>query len=104
MSAAIAFFLGAFNVSVTAENELSLVGSFGGAVGAPGETAGISWSVGSSSTVMQGLKNGFFGHGASNQLTINGDLTAVTDANIRTVMQNLLNALQAYGLIIDGTT
>ena len=104
LTVAVAIFLNAFNLSLVASNEAILTGSFGGGVGEPSFFSGLTWTAADHSTVVQGAKNGFYGHGAVHQQTLLGDISAITDANAKTVLANLANLLAATGLLINGTT
>jgi hypothetical protein len=47
---------------------------------------------------------GFFGTAKVAQQTVTGALSAVTDTNAKAVLTSLIDALSAYGLVVDGTT
>lgn len=46
----------------------------------------------------------FFGGSKVSKQTVSGPLSAVTDGAAKAVLTSLINALEAYGLIIDGTS
>ncbi len=61
--------------------------------------AGARFQFGSTSDTI-----GFFGTAGVVQQLITGALSAVTDANAKAVLTSIVNALNALGLALNGTT